>query len=239
MLLGIPGDNTFSNYQEANRTFWRQTVLPLAQRTTAALGEWLAPAYSENLSLTIDLDEIPALSSELDTLWTRIGAATFLADVEKRAAVGYGPSGEGAKDFNPDQPRDDQGRWSSDGGDPGSDAPPTPIIGDNTEQPQDVAGKPKSTSDILLPGGNEVGVKDKGAGGDIRTVSASDFQSIKDQLLEGSVALPQDKGYSGTWYQRADGTVFGIRGSASYGETIDIRSSNIPLIGPGYKVHYK
>ena len=23
LLLGLPGDNTFSNYQEANRTFWR------------------------------------------------------------------------------------------------------------------------------------------------------------------------------------------------------------------------
>ena len=23
MLLGIPGDNTYSNYQEANRVFWR------------------------------------------------------------------------------------------------------------------------------------------------------------------------------------------------------------------------
>ncbi len=32
MLLGIPGDNTYSNYQEANRVFWRQTVLPLAAR---------------------------------------------------------------------------------------------------------------------------------------------------------------------------------------------------------------
>ena len=32
MLLGIPGDNTFANYQEANRVFFRQTVLPLAQR---------------------------------------------------------------------------------------------------------------------------------------------------------------------------------------------------------------
>jgi HK97 family phage portal protein len=30
MLLAIPGDNTYSNYQEANRVFWRQTVLPLA-----------------------------------------------------------------------------------------------------------------------------------------------------------------------------------------------------------------
>jgi phage portal protein BeeE len=32
MLLGIPGDNTYSNYAEANRTFWRQTVLPLVHR---------------------------------------------------------------------------------------------------------------------------------------------------------------------------------------------------------------
>ncbi|MEA2989773.1 MAG: hypothetical protein QOG83_2484, partial [Alphaproteobacteria bacterium] len=32
MLLGIPGDNTYSNYQEANRVFWRHTVIPFAQR---------------------------------------------------------------------------------------------------------------------------------------------------------------------------------------------------------------
>jgi phage portal protein BeeE len=29
MLLGIPGDNTYSNYQEATRTFWC-SVLPEA-----------------------------------------------------------------------------------------------------------------------------------------------------------------------------------------------------------------
>jgi len=31
MLLGIPGDNTYSNYQEATRSFWRQ-VLPKASK---------------------------------------------------------------------------------------------------------------------------------------------------------------------------------------------------------------
>ena len=36
MLLGIPGDNTFSNYREANLSFWRQTVLPLVGRTALA-----------------------------------------------------------------------------------------------------------------------------------------------------------------------------------------------------------
>ena len=33
MLLGIPGDNTYANYQEANRAFYRMTVLPLVART--------------------------------------------------------------------------------------------------------------------------------------------------------------------------------------------------------------
>ena len=33
MLLGIPGDNTYANYQEANRAFYRLTVLPLVART--------------------------------------------------------------------------------------------------------------------------------------------------------------------------------------------------------------
>ena len=43
MLLGIPGDNTYSNYQEAQRAFWRQTVLPLVNRMCRAFSLWLAP----------------------------------------------------------------------------------------------------------------------------------------------------------------------------------------------------
>jgi HK97 family phage portal protein len=101
MLLGIPGDNTYSNYQEATRSFWRQTVLPLVNRTAKALSLWLGPAYgvrpsgsdtmSPPLDLRPDLDAIEALSTEREALWSRIGAATFLTDDEKRAAVGYGP----------------------------------------------------------------------------------------------------------------------------------------------------
>ena len=30
MLLGLPGDNTYANYREANRALWRLTMLPLA-----------------------------------------------------------------------------------------------------------------------------------------------------------------------------------------------------------------
>jgi HK97 family phage portal protein len=115
MLLGIPGDNTYSNYQEATRTFWRSTVLPLVNRTAKALSAWLGPAYAgvrpsgsdtrtppdARLELRPDLDAIAALSTEREALWTRINAATFLTQDEKRAAVGYGPMGSDPAGLTP------------------------------------------------------------------------------------------------------------------------------------------
>ncbi len=91
MLLGIPGDNTYSNYQEANRTFWRQTVLPLVQRTARSLSHWLGPAWEEDAVLKPDLNGIQALMPEREALWMRLEKASFLSLNEKRAAVGYGP----------------------------------------------------------------------------------------------------------------------------------------------------
>ena len=58
MLLAIPGDNTYANYQEANRAFWRQSVLPLAARIACALTNWLAPAFGDGLVLAADPDRI-------------------------------------------------------------------------------------------------------------------------------------------------------------------------------------
>ena len=91
LFRSIPGDNTFANYQEANRTFWRQTVLPLVARTCEALSTWLSPAYGDTLTLRADTDSLDALSSEREALWTRLDKASFLTTDEKRAAVGYGP----------------------------------------------------------------------------------------------------------------------------------------------------
>src|SRR5690606_35564247 len=91
MLLGIPGDNTYSNYAEANRALYRQTVLPLAARIFGAIASWLAPAFDAQLSLSVDLDQVSALASERESLWSRVNAATFLTDDERRAAVGYAP----------------------------------------------------------------------------------------------------------------------------------------------------
>ncbi|MCB8820068.1 phage portal protein [Microvirga rosea] len=92
LLLGLPGDNTHANYAEANRAFYRQTVIPLAKRTAQAIAQWLAPAFGETLHLEPDLDAIEALASERESLWRRISAADFLREDEKREAVGYGRS---------------------------------------------------------------------------------------------------------------------------------------------------
>lgn len=90
MLLGIPGDNTYANYQEANRSFWRETVLPLVARTARGLTRWLGPRFGDGLRLGYDTDGIEALSAEREALWARVTKADFLTDDEKRAAVGYG-----------------------------------------------------------------------------------------------------------------------------------------------------
>jgi HK97 family phage portal protein len=92
LLLGLPGDNTHANYAEANRAFYRQTVIPLVKRTAEAIAQWLSPAYGAELSLEPDLDGIEALASERESLWRRVSEAGFLTDDEKREAVGYGRS---------------------------------------------------------------------------------------------------------------------------------------------------
>ncbi len=88
MLLGIPGDNTYANYAEANRAFWRLTILPLISRTAQTLSAWLEPAFGA-VRLGHDLDQVAGLSNERSELWARVGAADFLSDEEKRQAVGY------------------------------------------------------------------------------------------------------------------------------------------------------
>ena len=93
MLLGIPGDNTFANYAEANRALWRETVLPLVGRLAGALSNWLGPAFEGNCRLAYDIDAIPALSAEREALWARLSAAEFLTTDEKRIAAGYGVRG--------------------------------------------------------------------------------------------------------------------------------------------------
>ena len=96
MLLGIPGDATYANYQEAHRAFYRLTVLPLAAKVTAALAHWLSGFLPGDLDLRPDLDQVPALAVEREQHWRRVAQADFLTQAEKRAALGLPPLSDGA-----------------------------------------------------------------------------------------------------------------------------------------------
>lgn len=88
MLLGIPGDAAYANYQEANRAFYRLTVLPLATRVAASVSHWLSEFLGELVELRPDLDQVSALSGERDAQWRRVSEASFLSDAEKRTILG-------------------------------------------------------------------------------------------------------------------------------------------------------
>jgi HK97 family phage portal protein len=88
MLLGIPGDNTYANYAEANRAFWRQTIIPLVGRTARAVSVWLSAFSDEAMSVAPDLDAVPALALERSALWDRLEKASFLGLDERRELAG-------------------------------------------------------------------------------------------------------------------------------------------------------
>ena len=88
MLLGLPGDATYANYREANRALWRQAILPLAAKVLDALAQGLRPWFAD-LALSVDLDQVSALSEDRERLWAQVGAAGFLTVDEKRELVGF------------------------------------------------------------------------------------------------------------------------------------------------------
>jgi HK97 family phage portal protein len=88
MLLGIPGDNTYSNYREANLAFWRQTVLPLARKAAHALDAWLGSRWKTRANVALDLESVSALAAEREALWARLEASSFLDTEEKRRLAG-------------------------------------------------------------------------------------------------------------------------------------------------------
>ena len=96
MLLGVPGEATYANYQEANRAFYRLTVLPMAMRVTASVAHWLSGFIPGEVELKPDLDQVPALAVEREQQWRRVGEASFLSDAEKRVLLGLPPHVEGA-----------------------------------------------------------------------------------------------------------------------------------------------
>ncbi len=91
-LLGIPGDNTYSNMSEARMAFWEETVLPLLNNLCNKLSTWLSAQFMENIEINYDPDSISALSSQRQIIWQNVNNSTFLSDDEKRAMLGFSPN---------------------------------------------------------------------------------------------------------------------------------------------------
>lgn len=94
MMLGIPGDNTYSNYAEANRAFYRETVLPITRRIYSALAGWLTTwmraRYPLTVSIDVDPDDLWALQDEVAAKWQRLNDQNVPLTInERREAMGY------------------------------------------------------------------------------------------------------------------------------------------------------
>lgn len=101
MLVGVPGDATFSNYKEARLHLWEDTILPLLDRLINQFNAWLIPQFSTDLRLGYDSDAIPPLAAKREKTWERINQCNFLTLNEKREAVGYPPLPD---DIHPNTP---------------------------------------------------------------------------------------------------------------------------------------
>jgi len=88
MLLGIPGDNTFSNQREARLALWENTILPLLGSVVEEIAQWLGPRYSGQIEIRPNLDQVPALALRRERVWDRVKGSDWLTINEMRAETG-------------------------------------------------------------------------------------------------------------------------------------------------------
>jgi len=94
-LLGIPGDNTYSNLKEANVAFYRQTIIPAVTKVCQGMSVHYRPSYGDEFKVWYDIDEVAGLVQEREEKWTMVNASTTLTVNEKREAIGYDERPEG------------------------------------------------------------------------------------------------------------------------------------------------
>lgn len=90
-LLGDSSNKTYSNYGEARKSFYQETILPLMDRLRDRLNTWLVAQFDETLYLDYDAEQIEALQENRDSLSTRVLAqwnSGILTLNETRKAMG-------------------------------------------------------------------------------------------------------------------------------------------------------
>jgi phage portal protein BeeE len=81
--------------QEARLALWEENIIPLLDKISDALSNWLSYWYKEELIIDFDRNSISALTQKRENIWGKISAADFMTINEKRALVGLGPIANG------------------------------------------------------------------------------------------------------------------------------------------------
>jgi HK97 family phage portal protein len=96
-LIGDSDNKTYSNYSEARRALYIETVLPVMRIFRDEFNHRLTPAFGERLRLSLNLDKLDALKEDRKTVFDYASKADWLTDNEKREITGHdniGPDGD-------------------------------------------------------------------------------------------------------------------------------------------------
>jgi HK97 family phage portal protein len=88
-MMGIKGDQTYANYEQARMAFWEETVTFYLTLIRDELNHWLL--RGSNKYLDFDIDDMPAFESKRASLWERARMSDFITINEKRQMVGEDP----------------------------------------------------------------------------------------------------------------------------------------------------
>ena len=91
-LVGDSANKTYSNYQEARRALYMETVLPLMDWICDELTGWLAPSYGTGITIGYDASGIEALAEDTERLWARLAGAWYLTPNQRLQQMGFEPS---------------------------------------------------------------------------------------------------------------------------------------------------
>jgi len=99
IALGVPpeviGDSqnrSYASYSEARKSFYMETVLPIAEIYEQEINNWLMPKLDDRYRLMVDKDRVDALQEDRSEIWTRTMSAVSAGVIttnEARDLLGF------------------------------------------------------------------------------------------------------------------------------------------------------
>ena len=87
MMVGVPGESTFRNYETAKESFYDETVIPDFESMLDELNCHLAPRFSEDHKIIWKEEDIPALKARQVRYMESLDGVSMLTINEKRQKI--------------------------------------------------------------------------------------------------------------------------------------------------------